>query len=302
MHPRLDDEHIIRPPPRSDLTPEGVGPSTAPTTVPTGAPSASEKPENAKKFRLASELNQTINPSTIAKKIMDTTIELPMREIFAVAPDVAGYIHEQTRKKRIPLTTPPVGTTAKPTTMEEVSDSVQVSAAMVNSTQYKSFYACPSGRAKVLIDDQIKVEALLDNGSEVIMMPRRVFERLELPIDTEIDWRINGYDTKTSAMLEEAKPLGCCHDVSIDIGGVGVKSQVFVVEYCNADLILGRPWERAVRARYINEDDGSYMVIIKSPDGRRFATFCAVKGEHHRNREFVRHAEEGCVGEDSLKL
>ena len=75
-----------------------------------------------------------------------------------------------------------------------------------------------------------------------------------------------------------------------------------MVEYCNSDLILGRPWERSVRAQYINEDDGSYTVIIKSPDGRRVVQFCAVKGEHERNREYVRHAEEEYVRADRLKV
>ena len=57
-----------------------------------------------------------------------------------------------------------------------------------------------------------------------------------------------------------------------------------------------------VRAQYINEDDGSLTVIIKSPDGRRVVQFCAVKGEHERNWEYVRHAEEGVIGDDFLKV
>lgn len=135
------------------------------------------------------------------------------------------------------------------------------------------------------------------------MIPRRVHERLELPIDTDINWRINnGYDTKTNATLEEARPVGCCHTISIDVGGIEVKLLVFVVEHCNSDIILGRPWEHAVRAQYINEDDGSYTVVITSQDGRRMAQFCAVKGEHERNREYVHHSEERAVGEGFLAV
>ena len=93
-----------------------------------------------------------------------------------------------------------------------------------------------------------------------------------------------------------------CHDVSIDVDGVEVKCQVFMIEYCNSDLILGRPWERVVRARFINEDDESYTMIIKNSDGSRFAKFCAVKGEHERNREFVRHSDENAIDVDHLKL
>ena len=50
------------------------------------------------------------------------------------------------------------------------------------------------------------------------MMPRRIFERTDLPIDTEIRWRIDKYDSKTNAELDE-RPIGVCHDVPVDIGG-----------------------------------------------------------------------------------
>ena len=104
---------------------------------------------------------------------------------------------------------------------------------------------------------------------------------MDLPIDTEICWHINTYDTDTE--LEVAGLIGVCHDVLIKIGGVEVKQHIFVVEYSNADLILGRPWERAIYANYINEDDGSYTVRIKSLDGLHEAVFCTVKAQHEWN-------------------
>lgn len=103
-------------------------------------------------------------------------------------------------------------------------------------------------------------------------------------------------------MLEEAKPIWCCHDLIIDIGGVEAKLPVFVVEHCNGDIILGRPRERAVRAAYIRVDDGSYTVIIKSRDWRRVMQFCAMTADHEWDREFIRHADEGTVGSDFLKV
>lgn len=47
-----------------------------------------------------SELNQTIDISTIGEQIMDTTVELPLRHILTAAPDVAGYMHDMTPKQR----------------------------------------------------------------------------------------------------------------------------------------------------------------------------------------------------------
>ena len=224
-------------------------------------PNATGSGETGKKYHLVSELGKNVKTDQIGEKIMDTPVQLSIREILAVSGEVAGYLHDQTRKRRIPIEgrpaaapAPAPGTAVQATTAAMSS----IPSVNVNSVDTKSYYALPSGHAKVTLDDQLSVNATLDNGSEVNMMPKHVFERMDLPIDTEIRWRINAYNTDSG--LEAAGPIGVCHDVPINLGGIEVKQHIFVVEYSNADLILGRPWERAVRASYTNEDDGSYTV------------------------------------------
>ena len=153
-----------------------------------------------------------------------------------------------------------------------------------------------------MLDKQFTTYALLDNGSEIFMMPRRVHERLDLSIDRHVDWCINEYNTEINTMLKEVRSIDCCHDVSIDVGDVKMKLSIFIIEYYNSDIILGRPWECMMRIQYINEDDGSMTMIIKSLDGDRFAKFYIIKGEHERNREYIRHAEKGVIEEDFLKV
>jgi hypothetical protein len=86
--------------------------------------------------------------------------------------------------------------------------------------------------------------------------------------------------------------IGVRHGVLVDVGGVEVKQHIFVVHQLgNTDLILGRPWERMVRAQKINMDDGSYKIQIKSLDGTRKVEFIAVSVQHERIREFVRPRE-----------
>lgn len=83
-------------------------------------------------------------------------------------------------------------------------------------------------------------------------MPKRTFNTLDLPIDTEINWRINGYQGSGkigSSGTEYSGPLGVCHDVLISVGGVDAHMPVFIVEHCDQDLLLGRPWERYVRCQ-----------------------------------------------------
>ena len=138
------------------------------------------------------------------------------------------------------------------------------------------------------------MEALLDGGSEVCLMPHRTYEKLDVPIDTDIKWNIHGYDhsEKTRQEVEAKGAIGVCHDLKISIGGVEAALPVFVVEHSNSDLLLGRPWERLLRAQYDNRDDGSMWVEIKSTDGRRRAKFCAVQANNERNRPFVRDAAD----------
>ena len=56
----------------------------------------------------------------------------------------------------------------------------------------------------------------------------------------------------------------------------------FIMEYLAQDIILGRPWERMVRAKYNNRDDGSLFLTISDVEGNS-ATFCAVPADHEQN-------------------
>jgi hypothetical protein len=53
---------------------------------------------------------------------------------------------------------------------------------------------CVAARAEAMIDDTVRVEVLLDGGSEVVLMPDRTLEKLCLPIDTDINWQINAHN------------------------------------------------------------------------------------------------------------
>jgi hypothetical protein len=244
-------------------------------------PISSAASAKKRKYHLALKINETVTIADVGEKIMNTPIQLNLRELCAVSPEISGYMHDQTRKHRMPL---------EPITMTAIT-TVNVNAI----SAVKVLYACASGRAKVVLNGEIKCTALLDNGSEVNIMSGRLFRQLDNPpIDTDVKWRINAFNTP-----EESKAsgvLGLCHRMSVDIGGVDVDVPIFVVEDSVQDLLLGRPWERAVRASFVNEDDGSYTVLIKSPDGRRIVKFCAATASHERNREFARHATTALKG------
>jgi hypothetical protein len=287
--------------PDSTVRMPAPNPSGPPQPASEHAPEPGNRAHPPRKFKLESEINKKISVESVGEQLMDTMVSLPLRNIVAVAPDVSNYIHEQTRKRRVPLQEEDESAMTTAVRSGEQSHPASVSA----SQGLRTFYACPSPQAKVILEQEVKIQALLDPGSEINMMPRRVFEKLGVPIDTRINWAINTYEGSGADVgkeLTKRAPIGVCHSIAVDVGGVEVNLPVFVVESCSHDLILGRPWERATRAEFVNEDDGSLTVIVKSQDGRRIVEFCGCKAEHERNREFARHPDEPFGGGDPLKV
>jgi Aspartyl protease len=236
---------------------------------------------------------------------MNTSISLSFGEILTTSPDLIAYFSEQARKRRRPIENISANTSAGNTinTANTANANSITPSAQVNSIISKPLYACASGRVKVLLEDSLKVDALCDDGSEINLMPRRTFERLNIPIDPEIDWRIDDFVEAEKAIEANSNQLlGVLYGVEVNIGGVNMRVPIFIIENMTVDLILGRTWARHVRAHFINEDDGTYTCIIKSPDGRRIVRFTASPAQHERNRAFARHPEEGSVGTEWGKV
>ena len=82
-----------------------------------------------------------------------------------------------------------------------------------------------------------------------------------------------------SASSTRSQVHGLCREVEVFVGGVKKVLPFFVIEYLAQDVILGRLWERMVRAKHDNRDDGSLFLTISDVEGNS-ATFCAVPADH----------------------
>jgi hypothetical protein len=145
---------------------------------------------------------------------------------------------------------------------------------------------------------KLKIRELLNNGSELNIVSEENFQKMDYPIDGNIKWRINEFDSKIEQELDErhnldryGQVLGVLHDVPVNVGGVTVKQHIFVISHLPAGFILGRPRERCTHATYSNEDDGMLTVTIRSPDNLKEVQFVAAHADHERNCDTVRPKE-----------
>jgi len=177
-----------------------VGPGTPIGSVPTATPAPASgtspalstatmdvgPPDPKPKYRLQSELGKSIGVAEVEEKIMNAPIMLSIKEFLAVSPEMSGYIHEQTRRKRIPVEDSSAMASAATSAPDYEAD---VRAATIDTVS-KPYYTIPSGHAMVVLDDKVRVESLLDDGSELNLMAEKVCKELGHPIDGNIQWRI----------------------------------------------------------------------------------------------------------------
>ena len=141
-------------------------------------------------------------------------------------------------------------------------------------------YALPKCRGRV---NDMEFDMLIDSGAELCLMSKEVFDKLELPIDLAVDWQVG------SANSQKTKAHSICHDVPVTVGGITARCCFFVLESLSQDIILGRPWQRIVRAKHDNRDDGSCFITIYDECGNA-TTFCSLPVHHERNRAEARIA------------
>ena len=123
----------------------------------------------------------------------------------------------------------------------------------------------------------MKVKILLDCGAELCLLSKEFFDELGILMDRTVDCKIG------TVAQTDTRTYGACHDVEINIGGLITMAAFFVVDGLSQDVILGRPWERKVRAKYDNRDDGSCWTTIHDEEGNQ-VEFCSVEPNHKRNR------------------
>ena len=275
------NEPVVRP-----GTPVKSASTAAPASGTSPAPStAMMDPTDSKpKYHLQSELGKSIGIAEVGEKITNAPIMLSIKEFLAVSPEMSEYIHEWTGRKRIPIED-----SAATSAVEYEADVQVATIANVAKPYYAISYSC----TKIVLNDTVHVEGLLEDGSELNLMAEKVYKELRHPIDGNIQWKINGFDSRVKEELDErygadsGNVLGVLYNVMVDIGGIEVKQHIFLVRYLPVKLILRCSWGCSAYAVFSNEDDGSYTITIQSPDHMREVKFLALPAKHKQNREFV---------------
>ncbi|KIO04276.1 hypothetical protein M404DRAFT_26467 [Pisolithus tinctorius Marx 270] len=264
------------PAPTSTTTKSYVPPtSPAPTPackdpVPTAiAPSQTLYPaaRNQNQYCYSFPLKDEATPKHIVERVLETSVAMPVKELFAVAPEFHKQFRDITMAKRV--------TTNKIEVVHsDDEEGVQVNELTGHDPQrtarkYRDRIICGDDgsivahhtlplrciEAKVPGTD-VTINCILDSGSEIVAMPRHVWEKIGLPL------RCNHLMTMTSANMSKDTTVGILENLKLDFGAGPVMLQVQVIEYANFNMLLGHLFICLMSAVMNNYPDSRQWITL----------------------------------------
>ena len=202
-----------------------------------------------------------------------------------------GVVETKERKDSIKNQTEIITTEAKVLRCGADKPRGQDSEALV--TFAHPFWARATTETRVRIGDvEEPILALVDHGSEINILSRKIYEKGKWPIDTNHGWVLK------AANNERGSLYGACPAVPIKVGDVEVEQNFFVQNQGSYPIILGQPYITATRMETKVLDDGSHYARIRSHDGLKTVQFLTVRPNHERHRDRLRETPMDYAHED----
>ncbi|KAL3686932.1 hypothetical protein R1sor_013241 [Riccia sorocarpa] len=153
----------------------------------------------------------------------------------------------------------------------------------LESDYMNDHWARATAEAKICLGGLAEhVKALVDNGSEINIMSKEVYDRGQWSIDLNHRWMIRGANNLKGDLY------GACPEVHVKVGDIIVNQHFFVQTSAPYPVLLGMPYITVVRMKTKVMNDGSHYARIPSLDDRRSVQFLTVRPNHDRNRRNLR--------------
>lgn len=248
------------------------------STPPTGAPTPFNGPKIfVPKYRAAIE--DSVITAEMVDRALDNKFMISTREFFAVCADGRKYMKDLLISKKLPnvevaYTDAGFGQPSEPqyilryeenngVTHEEKLTSSEIDALRV---------------VDPIVHDTLRIEGILDQGSEIVAMNRDVWLKLGVGLDPEKILNMQ------SANSQSSSTVGVIEDLKFNFNGIEVPLQVHVVQGAPFDLLIGRPFFRFTSCKTTDNTDGSQEITITCPNtGRRVTIPTRKKTNKSRN-------------------
>ena len=119
-------------------------------------------------------------------------------------------------------------------------------------------YCLPLLELNVLINNSTKVPAILDTGSQIVVIRHDIVQLLRVPINHNCLIEMEGANGATNWTV------GCAENLPLQVGDVTFKVQAHVIKHMSFGLLLGCPFQHTALCRF--EDMPSRKVEVSMHD------------------------------------
>lgn len=224
-------------------------------------------PNRTHQYRYTTPIENERTIKKVAEQTMDTPVTLTTREILSIAPEVRKHIKEQITTKR--TLNSDSATIANLGNLEEgLSASTFMATLPVRQDNIVVAKHTEELRAiDVLIEGKVQMEAVVDDGSQIIGIRRDKWEELGIPI------RSDHQMVMESANKTKDHTMGLLQDLELEIGGYKFYLQVQVVENAPYEILLGRPFFTLTQAVTRHFTNGDSHITLVDPNTGAVITF-----------------------------
>ncbi|GBG59129.1 hypothetical protein CBR_g32146 [Chara braunii] len=229
----------------------------------------SPRKRGVKKFLIKSSLDEidTVEP---LRRALRQPMQYSILEDLAASKPARDELLMITRKTRIPLSEEAQGapkaeapTVAVTGTTARADRMATVLLDWMEGVPPDKFYILGSGSVETIISDGAVLDAVIDNGSEAVIIDKDLAVQVGLGLDRSYLFEIKTADGRKQQITR------VCHKAAIEVQGGRVTLPVFAVKNCSSDLLLGRTWLSHMHAVMIERPDRSQTLSIKKLDGTR---------------------------------
>ncbi len=278
-------------------------------------------------YRFTSDIQEGISLESIQKQLLESKVTMSLQEILGISPELQKRLQAMVKTRRefgvksgewsaevgeadeevVQLCTEARGEAlpqeAFMTWNKEGEDMHEVLERYANAVALGrgKNYAVPAGLIEGVFGSE-KVTFLVDTGSELNLITRRVWEQSEVPIDEDGKrWSLRGIGGEIVPLL------GCCRDAPVQIAGKNFDHHFFVSskEHGAYDGILGQPW-LSWFSTSIDSQRGGPTHLHAFPSGDKTgacASVVIVQADHPRSRDRLvltgDHVYDGYAGSSS---
>nr|GAT45175.1 predicted protein [Mycena chlorophos] len=229
------------------------------------APTEHTKPENhaprGGPIR-QSAISQSVNRSEVTNRVLDTKLEVSLRELMEVSKDVRTELTDLIRPRN------------------PKSKAVLMSASTLPRAVWSMDWPRTDGiliKVEMLAGD-LPIVAIIDTGSQLNVVRGEIArQKIRRVVDMTCIIKMNDANGGSGQLR------GLIRGAELECGGLRTRADLWVSEKAPFDLLLGRPWQRENKVSIDERREGTYLVfkdgISEQPRFEMLAAPAETEGE-----------------------